>query len=128
MADVEQLISKYIELRDYVKIINKKHKEELEPYVTGMLVIEEALGDLLKELNLSSLKCSAGTAFKKPSLSVSVVDKDSFLSWVIQGNKVDFLTSHICKEAVKEHLEENEKDPIPGLQIIKGEEIQVRRS
>lgn len=79
---VEQIIGKYVELRDRKAELAKKHDEELRPMSDAMQAIENILMHKMNELGVTQLKGETGTAFKATSTSVQMKDAQEFKNFV----------------------------------------------
>lgn len=93
---VEQVIARYVELRDQKADLEKQHKEAKAVFDAKLEKIEAYL---LSKMNLdgtTSLKTPAGTAFKALSASVSVNDAEVFKHFVLDpivDNFAEYLKS-----------------------------------
>lgn len=78
----EEVIAKYVELRDRKEEMVKRHKEELEPLNKAMENIETFFLAKTQEEGVDSYRTSAGTAFKTTAANVSLSDPDAFKDYV----------------------------------------------
>lgn len=124
---IGEYIAKYIALRDKREELMKKHKEELKPYNTMMLKLENMFQHAMDEDGVDSLKNADGTAFKSIKSSVTVEDWDSFIKYVRDNDLWYALEKRASKTAVEEILEETGELP-PGLKISRTMKINVRRN
>lgn len=122
-----QLIDKYVKLRNKIAELKKKHTEELAPYTDVMGKIENILLEHLTTLDLNSIKCEDGTAYRQTVTSVTVSDWDQALSYVRENEAWDLLEARIAKNAALTTIEENQQ-PIPGVKISQALVLRVRAS
>lgn len=84
MPTVEEVVSQYVSLRDRKAEIAKRQEEELAPLSDAMGHIESWLMSEMNKVGCDSFKTSAGTAFKKNSNSVRMLDAEVFKEHVFQ--------------------------------------------
>jgi hypothetical protein len=125
--DAEQIISKYIEIRDFKKREADAFAERMKPYDQALQTLAGAAALLAKQTGQSALKANSGTAFPTTQLRVKNADREKFLDWVFQNNAREFLTAHVSKEAVKQYLEDSDVPP-PGIEIETSIEWQFRKA
>lgn len=123
----DDLIAKYIELRDYSAVLEKKHEAELAPYKEALNDIESALAIYLNHAGVNSMKGEHGTAFKKPTMTVKTVDREALFKYVITTGQFNYLTSAVSKDAVTAHLEAYDNVPPPGIDVTFFNKVQVRK-
>lgn len=78
MPTVEEVVRKYIELRDRKAELAKKHQAELAPFNQGMETMEGWLLNQMNELGASSIPTPAGTPYKANSNSLWLEDPRDF--------------------------------------------------
>ena len=79
----DELIEKYIKIRDRKEALAKKHKEELAQYVQAMSAIEN---DMLRRLNdeqAEKIATQHGTAYKTVRTSATVADWETVLQYIV---------------------------------------------
>lgn len=85
MPTVDEVISKYVELRDRKAVLAKKQSEEMAPLNQAMETIENFLMHQMNTLGVDQLKAREhGTAFKAHSTSCQMADPLAFKSFVFQ--------------------------------------------
>lgn len=85
MPTIEDVIRKYIELRDRKAELAKAQAEQMKPLSDGMEQIENYLMHRMNELGCDSLKANGvGTAFKANSTSVQMQDAVAFKEFVFE--------------------------------------------
>ena len=85
MPTIEDVIKKYIELRDRKAEIAKRQAEELKPISEGMEQIENWLMHQMNESGVDSLKVNGvGTAFKANATSCQMADAAAFKEFVFE--------------------------------------------
>lgn len=121
----DQLIEKYIKLRNRVAEIKDRHTEELRPFTTVMQQIENTLLQHLADTNLNAVKGDAGTAYQQVATSVTVADWAQTLSYVREHDAWDLLEARVAKQAALTMIEESQS-PIPGVKISQVLVLRVR--
>jgi hypothetical protein len=96
----EQIVECYIALRDKLKEVKAKHKQELEPFITAMTALEGEAHRMMTHLK-STLSTNAGSCFWVPQSSYKVVNVQEFQSWVQRQNQWQCLTAHVSKEGIE---------------------------
>lgn len=121
----DQLIERYIKLRNRVAEIKERHKDELQTFTTVMRRIENTLLEHLAETNLNAVKGDAGTAYQQVMTSVTVDDWDQTLTYVRKQEAWDLLEARVSKQAALTLIEESQQ-PIPGVKISQVLVLRVR--
>lgn len=121
MADMNQLIDYYVQLRDRKKELQMKHKEELEPIDAGLMKLEAKMQEQMSELGVEKIGGEAGTAFTKVNTSVMVEDWESVVDYVKEHDAYDLLEKRVAKSAAIERAD------VPGLRFSNVKTVQVRR-
>ena len=141
MPTVDEVVKKYIELRDRKAEIAKRQSTELAPLNEAMANIEKWLMDQMNTLGVDSFKTAHGTPYKANSNSVKLTDAGAFKGHVfapaVEGiNNYLSGTGHTLqpvvdfragKTGVLGYLESNEALP-PGVSVETTAVINVRRS
>lgn len=123
----DQLIAKYIELRDKKAELAEEFKLRNQPFNEGMEIIENALMDMLNAQGGQNIKTGSGTAYISEVLNVKVEDWESFSYWVQRFGTPDFFVKNANKTAVKEYMDGGGPLP-PGLSMSTLRNLNVRRS
>lgn len=123
----EDIVKKYIELRDYVQAETKAFKEKMKAYNDGMQTLEGLAASMMNLTKQTALPTEFGTAYREPQLSVTCQDKDSFHEWVRVNGQWHFLTAHVSKEAVEQYVETHEGQAPPYLKVDTYNAVRFRR-
>lgn len=126
--DMNQIIGKYVEYRDYVKAQQDALDEKLKPYKEAMATIETALNQHLLQTNQESAKTESGTAYVSNVMSTKVESREALMEYVRDNRAFDLLSAAVSKEAVKEHMDAKGGYPPPGVNVAFIRKINVRRS
>ncbi len=158
MPTVEEVIGKYVELRDRKAELVKKQAEETRPLNEAMEHMENWLAHQMNEVGCNSFKTDAGTAFKVNSNSVQMQDPAAFKDFVfapVLQAVINYLTSsgyairdvdspvisNIIRDlpmwdmvdfrAGKKGIVDyttNEQKPVPGVAVNTTTSINIRRA
>ncbi len=130
MPTADQIITRYLELRDYMEAEDKAFSERMEPYRKARAALEGAAALMIAASGPTTkhISCEAGTVFKTETLSVKCADVQAFHNFVFERNARQFLTAHVAKESVKEWMESNGGHPPPGVDVTFIHKVQFRRS
>lgn len=127
MQNVDAVVAKYLELRDHVDALKKKHKTELEPFTAAMEKIESSIREHLNKIGAESIKTPNGTAYKTKFTSATVADKELVKNFVKTQDMWDMLDIKVNKTFVETYLSENETLP-PGVNWRVEQAVNIRRS
>ena len=122
----DELIDKYIKIRDRKEALAKQHKEELAQYVKAMKAIEN---DMLRRLNdeqAEKIGTKHGTAYKTVRTSATVADWETVLQYIVDREMWGLLEHRVAKQAVEEHIECIGTTP-PGVKIVRDLNVNIRR-
>lgn len=125
--DCEKRISQYVKLRDKIKDIKDRHKEELKPYEEAMAKLEDLFLGYLNETNQQKASSQSGTVYKTIKTNVSIADGTAFRRHVIGMEQWDLIDWKANVTAVGVFLEEHQEPP-PGLNVSRVARVNVRRS
>lgn len=125
--DIDQVVSKYIEIRDAIEEKDRLHKAATEKLREAMAKIEIAMLDKMQSMNVASLKTSAGTVYKTTKSSATLADREAYLDYVRRTERWDLLDIRANKPAVAE-FKETENDLPPGVNWREQIAVQIRRS
>lgn len=123
----DQLIAKYVEIRDERNALSERHKAEMVPLTQSLDVIEGALMNMLNEQGGQSIKTGSGTAYRSEVMTCKVEDWDSFFYYVQRFNAQGLLVRNVNKTAVKEMLDAGQSLP-PGVSTQTIYNLNVRRA
>jgi len=126
MADINQMVAAYIQLRDQKKQIQDRHKEELETTIAKMAIVEAGLLDMLNTTGVESARTDAGTAYKNTRVKARVENREAFFGFVKDNDLYHMLSSAVSDPAIREFIEANGEAP-PGVGINTVVTINVRR-
>lgn len=126
---VDNVIAKYLELRDKVDQIEGAAKAQTEGLKAQMKIIEGWLHQQMQKIGTDQFKVKGvGTAFTKTSDFCSVADWNTVLDFVRQNEAWHLLTKGVTKTAVVEFIDQNDGVPPPGVNYGTKLEVQIRRS
>lgn len=113
----DQLIAKYIALRDHRKVITDRHKNELAPIDMAMEAIEGEAGRMMEHLK-TTLSTDSGSCFWVASTKYTVSDPVAWRTWVISTQNWDCTTNHVSKDGIEAVLEKTPADPETGIKPL----------
>jgi len=124
--NAQELIGKYIQIRDAKDELSKKQKADMARINTVLDKIEKMLMEQMQEIGSDSIKTKAGTCYQSIRASVRVEDREKFLNFVRENEAWDLLESRASKREVEQFLETNQDIP-PGVSISRESIVGVRR-
>jgi hypothetical protein len=123
----DDMINKYVRLRDKVKDIKAQHTEQLAPYAEAMNTLEGWMLEAMNQAGLKSMKSVHGTAYKSTRVSTKVLDWTETLTYIRQHEAWDLLEARVSKSAAAVVVEETGA-PIPGVETTSEIVVNVRRA
>lgn len=124
-ADV--MCDKFVQLRDKVAEIKKRHTEELSQYNLALNTLEAWMLEMLNTSGSDSMKTSNGTFFKTTHTSVTCNEWSKTLDYIRDNEAWELLEARVSRTAVESIMEET-KAPIPGVIIRRATSLNVRRA
>lgn len=125
--NADQLIQRYVEIRDEKAAVAERHKGEMQPFNDQLEVLENVLLGLLNEQGGQNIKTEHGTAYISEVMNVKVDDWDSFLYYVQRFQAWNMLVRNVNKTAVKELMDGGAAAP-PGVSTSTIRGVNVRRA
>lgn len=104
----EQLVQRYIALRDTVNKIKDRHKLELKPYLDAMEQLEGEAGRMMTHFK-TTFSTEYGSCFWTPFETYKVVDSDTFRSFVEKNQEWRMTTNHVAKDGIREWRDEQKR-------------------
>jgi hypothetical protein len=131
--NVEKMVETYIGLRDKRAVAKKEWEGVDKQYKMLLDKLEEKLKMALDEVGATSMKTEHGSFFKTYVTSAKVADFDALLDYIKQNDEWGLLERRVSKARVVELMSERAdgtfaNDPPPGVDFVRIEEVQVRRS
>ncbi len=137
----EQIIAKYISLREQKEKMEDRHKLELLPIRDAINTLENVLGAMIAQLpeKTKNIKTEVGTAFQKKITSITTLDLAAFTNFAIDNDPQMLhikpsdtgVIGYIERETKQQSkLSEGERKPIviPGIKIEYIYKVQVRKA
>ncbi len=124
---MDQLVEKYIQLRDAKAALNNRHKEKVARLDNVLDKIEAALLVEFQKAGIESVKTASGTAYKTTRASATVGDWDTTLEFIRTQEVWNMLERRVSKDAVVQYKEEHGDLP-PGVNWREEVTVNVRRS
>ena len=127
-VDVDELATVYVRIRDVLRAKEEQHKNEVAGLREQLACIDEEFLTLCNELNVDSLKTSAGTITRRVLNKYWVSDWESLYTFIDTHSAPFLLEKRIPHGNMKAFLEDNPDASPPGLQTKPEYKIQVRKS
>lgn len=124
---MDELVKKYIQLRDRKAALEKECKEKVGPINEALARCEKIFLAKMNEEGLESLPTKEGVPYKTTKTSATVADPAAYRQWVIDNQQWAGLDVKANKTFVKEYKEENQDLP-PGINWYEEVAVNVRRS
>ena len=124
---MEELIEKYIAIRDKKAEIVAAHKAKIAKIDEALGKVEAVLLVQLEENGMESARCKSGTVYKSNRTSATVADWDYVLNFIQTNDLWNMLERRVSKQAVEQYKEEHGDLP-PGINWREELVVNVRRS
>lgn len=126
---LDELIAKYIKLRDHKAQMKKAFEEEVGKVNAVMEKMEAVILKTFQETGQTSAKTEFGTAYTSARTSATVADRDAFMAWVMTDpdERLMFLENRVSKTAVEQFKAANDDIP-PGVNWSSEIVVGVRRA
>ena len=132
-GNVDTVVAKYVELRDRRSEIKAKYEAQDAELEELMEKIERWLKAKMDQLGLKTANTPHGTAYKIHKEYASVADWEEMLEYIRQHEAWGLLEKRVSKKTLKEIMSpdangEYTQPPPPGVNFVREETVQVRRS
>lgn len=129
MADhtAEQLALTYINIRDHIKLVEKRHEEELAEPKAALQQVKQAMLNLCESVGADSLKTDMGTISRVVDTTYSIQDWDEFHRFLVNNNLPGLLQKRVHQQNLKSFMEEHPDTAVPTLVVNRTYDIQVRK-
>lgn len=124
--NVDKYVGAYVKLRDKIKEIEAKNKEELAPYKETLEKLNSVLLGHLNTIGADNVGTSNGTVYKKLKKSASIADATAFWAWVVTNGEFDMIDKRANVQAVEAYIQEHGEAP-PGINWSAMAEVGVQR-
>jgi hypothetical protein len=122
---IDELITKYIELRDKKADLKKQLDEKVLKIDEAMKIISLHMKGFLDKTGQKNATTEAGTVYKESKVSVKVSDPAIFFDYVKNNDAFDLLPKSVCKAVYMQYKEEGGK--VPGITETTFVSVGVRR-
>lgn len=123
---IDQVISKYMQLRDEKQAIVAEAKAATDALDTKMTKLEQYIKVRAQQDGVTSFKTSHGTAFLTTVDFANVADWDAVLGFIKDNDAYDMLQRRVSKDAVRGYIDANKEVP-PGINYGTKLEVNVRK-
>ncbi len=124
--DAEKRIAQLIALKDKIKEIEARQKEELRIFKETQAKLEALILEHLQKVNCDNFSTPVGTAHKLTRKSASLEDPGAFMDYVVKNAAFDLLDRKANVSAVEAFIGEHNSAP-PGVKFSQMLTLGVRR-
>lgn len=124
---LDEVIQKYIALRDQKTDIEREMKEKVAEIKAKMDKIEVKLLEKFQALGTDSMKTKSGTAFTSRKTSATIADAEAFFQYVKENEEWGLADIRANKTAVAQYKEEHGDIPV-GVNWREEITVSIRRS
>lgn len=123
----DEMVAKYVEVRDTVKLFEAKFKERVAVYKQEMEELENAITTKADEEGLTTVPTPHGTAYWSTLANCTAAAPDDFMQFVIDNEAWDLVEKRPVKTAVKAYVETHGAPP-PGVNFSTYRKFNLRAS
>jgi len=123
---LDDMVQKYLQLRDKKAELENRHKLELEPIKEALQTLEGIFGQFLEQNNMQSFKTEHGTPYRSKLLTVVTEDKNAFVNFALDTWQ-DLMDIRASKSGIQAYLDRGGTS-VPGIRLEYRYNINVRRS
>lgn len=125
--NVDELVERYIKLRDTIKAADDAHKKKTEQARSYLEALNGKLLERLNEVGGDAVKTPHGTVYRTTKRSASIADGDVFRTYIIDSGGFDLVDLRANANAVDDFIKANGSAP-PGVNYSETFTVGVRRS
>jgi hypothetical protein len=126
-VQADKLASAYIKMRDKRKELLAKYEEEDKKIEAQMILVEEELLKLCKDIGADSIKTQAGTVFRSVRTRYETSDWESMYNFIMEHDIPQVLERRISTTNMKQFLDENPTLMPVGMNVNNRYTVTVRR-
>lgn len=112
---MSELIGMYVELRDTKTAMKAEYEAKVAGTQAKLDKIEAKLLEVFTTTGMDSVKTELGTAYRSVRTTVSVADRDAFMTHVKEHGDWSLMEVRAAKAAVEQYKAANEDTLPPGL-------------
>ena len=157
MADytIDQIVARYVQLRDEMQVISQRHAAELKPYNDKLQILNTVLLDRLNKTGSESIRTEHGTAYKKTVMSATIEPENGWeqlMDFIMMAGlnrvsevevragsaeeammawrttpELSLLCHAVNKTAIKEFMDNKNAEIPPGVKVSHITNVGVRR-
>lgn len=123
----ETRVSQYVRLRDLIKEMKDRHKEELKKPTETLEKLNLVMLTHLNAISADSVATAYGTVSKTTKKSASIADMSAFWTYVVTQGDFDMVDKKANPTRVEEYINANGGQLPPGVNFSQVELVGVRR-
>lgn len=123
----DKLASAYIKMRDKRKELLANYEEQDKKIEAQMILVEEELLKLCKDIGADSIKTQAGTVFRSVRTRYETSDWESMYNFILEHDIPQVLERRISTTNMKQFLDENPTLMPVGMNVNNRYTVTVRR-
>jgi len=125
--DVNKVVKVFLKIREAKSRLTREYDAAIAKLDEQQALLNNALLDECKTLNVESIRTEAGTAFRTIKKRYWVNDWAAVEMFVYENQALDLLERRIAQNAAKTWTDENPDKPIPSLIVDSKYSITIRR-
>jgi arsenate reductase-like glutaredoxin family protein len=126
-VQADKLANVYIKMRDKRKELLAQYEEQDKKIEAQMILVEEELLKLCKDIGADSIKTQAGTVFRSVRTRYETTDWESMYSFILEHDIPQVLERRISTTNMKQFLDENPTLMPVGMNVNNRYTVTVRR-
>jgi len=123
----DKLASAYIKMREKRRELLAQYEEQDKKIEAQMILVEEELLKLCKDIGADSIKTQAGTVFRSVRTRYETSDWESMYNFILEHDIPQVLERRISTTNMKQFLDENPTLMPVGMNVNNRYTVTVRR-
>jgi hypothetical protein len=126
-VQADKLANVYIKMRDKRKELLAQYEEQDKKIEAQMILVEEELLKLCRDIGADSIKTQAGTVFRSVRTRYETTDWESMYNFILEHDVPQVLERRISTTNMKQFLDENPTLMPVGMNVNNRYTVTVRR-
>jgi len=125
-ANIDELVGKYIMIRDHIEQAEEEFKKEMERVKAAKAKLEGQFLDYLNQIGAEHIGTPHGTVYRNTQTSAKVEDREVFRAYVQEHDLWHAMDIRANKAAIRD-IVESTGEPVPGVTLTSFATVGIRR-
>ena len=124
--DYNQITKAHLAIREARSQMRKEYDAKDAELQEQQRKLENVMLKQLLDSGVDSMRTASGTFYRQEKMKASASDWQALYDWIKDNDAFDALERRIKTAFVKEHMEEHDGTPPPGVSVHREYEVRVR--